>query len=90
MTWTVIWSPHALRSAKNIPRPVLMRIKEELLALAEEPDPRKWLKKIQGQECGTVFSHRVGMYRVILDIGQDCLIILVIEVGHRKNVYRDV
>ncbi|MFA5003414.1 MAG: type II toxin-antitoxin system RelE/ParE family toxin [Methanolinea sp.] len=90
MTWTVLWSPHAIRSAKKVPRPVLLMIRNDLLALVKEPDPRPFLKKIKGQECGTVYSHRVGMYRIILDIGHDCLIILVIEVGHRKHVYRDM
>jgi mRNA interferase RelE/StbE len=90
MIWSIVWSPHALRSAKKIPRPILERIRDDLLALAKEPDPKKWLKKIKGQEFGTVYSHRVGEYRVILDIGQDILVILVIEVGHRKHIYRDV
>ncbi len=90
MNWTILWSPHAIRSAKNIPRPILLRIRDDLLALAHEPDPKKWLKNLKGQESGTVYSHRVGEYRVILDIGQDCFVILVIEVGHRKHVYRDM
>lgn len=90
MTWTVLWSPHAIRSAKKVPRQVLLRIRDDLLALAKEPDPRTFLKKIKGQECGIVYSHRVGEYRTILDIGHDYLVILVIEVGHRNHVYRDM
>ncbi len=90
MTWTILWSPHAIRNAKQIPRPFLVRIRDDLLALAREPDPRRSLKKIRGQSSGTVYSHRVGEYRVILDIGQDYFVILVIDLGHRKNIYRDL
>jgi len=34
------------------------------------------------------FSLRVGCYRILLDIKKDKLIILVIEIGHRKNIYK--
>lgn len=34
------------------------------------------------------FRLRVGEYRVILDIKNDILLILVIEIGHRKNIYK--
>jgi len=42
------------------------------------------LKKLQGTNY---YRARVGEYRIILDIHQDKLIIIVIEVGHRKNIY---
>lgn len=35
------------------------------------------------------FSLRVGDYRVILDIREDKLVIFVIEVGHRRNIYKN-
>lgn len=46
--------------------------------------PRHFVSKLVGSPY---FRLRVGDYRVILDIKDDKLLILVIEVGHRKNIY---
>ncbi|MFH1310830.1 MAG: type II toxin-antitoxin system mRNA interferase toxin, RelE/StbE family [Nanoarchaeota archaeon] len=42
------------------------------------------IKKLQGT---SYYRARVGEYRIILDIQQNKLIIIVIEIGHRKNIY---
>jgi len=47
--------------------------------------PHAHAKKLVGNPY---FSLRVGDYRVIIDINEGNLLILVIEVGHRKNVYK--
>lgn len=36
------------------------------------------------------FRLRVGQYRAIIDIKEDVLIVFVIEIGHRKNIYKSV
>ena len=46
--------------------------------------PHYFVKKLVGSPY---FRLRVGDYRLILDIQQDKLIILVLEIGHRKNIY---
>jgi mRNA interferase RelE/StbE len=46
--------------------------------------PHYFVKKLVGSPY---FRLRVGDYRLILDIQQDKLIILVLEIGHRKNTY---
>jgi len=43
------------------------------------------LKKLQGTNY---YRLRIGEYRAILDIKEDKLIIIVIEIGHRKNIYK--
>jgi len=47
--------------------------------------PQSHIKKLVGVPF---FSLRVGDYRVILDVNEGKLIILVIEMGYRKNVYK--
>jgi len=47
--------------------------------------PYNYVKKLVGNPY---FSLRAGDYRIILDIKQDKLIILVIEIGHRKKIYK--
>ena len=47
--------------------------------------PQAYVKRLVGCHY---YSLRVGDYRLILDIQEDKLIIFVIELGHRKNIYK--
>lgn len=55
--------------------------------LAHLPDPRQLGKGLRGvsQEF---WRYRVGDYRIICDIHDDALVILVVKAGHRREVYR--
>jgi len=48
--------------------------------------PHHFVSRLVGS---SYYKLRVGDYRVILDIKQDKLIIFVIELGHRKNIYKN-
>ena len=64
-------------------------IQERILSVLERIKIRPFsydIKKLQGT---SYYRMRVGEYRVILDIKQDELVIIVIEIGHRKNVYKE-
>ncbi|MFA5920245.1 MAG: type II toxin-antitoxin system RelE/ParE family toxin [Methylococcaceae bacterium] len=66
--------------------------KKELLhffqsRLASLDDPRQLGKALQGQYAG-YWRYRVGDYRLICHLENEELIILVVEIGHRKDVYR--
>ena len=62
-------------------------IKEKLILLSENPDSVKNnIKALQGNHKGK-FRLRVGDYRVILKKEDDRLIITIISVGHRKDIY---
>jgi len=50
-------------------------------------DPRQWGKALQGEKRG-LWRYRVGNYRLICDIQDERITILVLELGHRKDVYR--
>ena len=50
-------------------------------------DPRQWGKALQGEKRG-LWRYRVGDYRLICDILHDKIIIMILEVGHRKDIYR--
>jgi mRNA interferase RelE/StbE len=51
-------------------------------------DPRSTGKALTGPAFGTYWRYRVGDYRIICDIQDGRLCILVIEVGNRRDVYR--
>jgi mRNA interferase RelE/StbE len=50
-------------------------------------DPRQWGKALQGEKRG-LWRYRVGDYRLICDIQDQRITILILELGHRKDVYR--
>lgn len=56
--------------------------------LATLDDPRSMGKALTGPQLGTYWRYRVGDYRIICDIQDGALCILVIEVGNRREVYR--
>jgi mRNA interferase RelE/StbE len=55
--------------------------------LSPAGNPRQWGKVLQGEKRG-LWRYRAGDYRVIYDIQDLRMTILVLELGHRKDVYR--
>jgi len=51
-------------------------------------DPRSTGKSLKGACFGGLWRYRVGDYRLICQIQDKCLVILVIEIGHRREIYR--
>jgi mRNA interferase RelE/StbE len=56
--------------------------------LSTADDPRSTGKALTGPALGTFWRYRLGDYRIICDIQDGALCILVIEIGHRREVYR--
>lgn len=50
-------------------------------------NPRQWGKPLRGEKRD-LWRYRVGDYRLICDIQDERVVVLVLEVGHRKDVYR--
>ena len=82
MTYSVIIAPIAKRQLENLEKDVQDRILATLERIKVRP--YDFVKKLSGHPY---YRLRVGDYRVIMEIQNDKLIILVIKVGHRKNIY---
>jgi mRNA interferase RelE/StbE len=63
----------------------IQRFLRERLASAD--NPRRWGKPLRGESRG-LWRYRVGDYRLICDIQDEKITVLILEVGHRKDVYR--
>lgn len=74
----------ARRQLSVLPKDVQKRIDLRLLALAGNPRPAG-VKKLQGQDR---YRIRVGDYRVIYQIQDEVLLVLVVEIAHRREAYR--
>jgi mRNA interferase RelE/StbE len=74
-----------MKSMKRLPKRELRRIKKKIDDLAEDlPDPAT--TKMKGNN--TFHRIRAGDYRIVYEIHEDRLVILVVKVGHRKDVYK--
>lgn len=75
----------AEKQLKRLPREDQRRVVRALVALADNPLPRG-ARKLHGHE--DVFRIRVGRYRVLYSVADDRLVIIILKVGHRRDVYR--
>ena len=76
----------AERAIANLPRIDRDRVLAAVLALADNPRP-PGCKAMQGEARGT-YRVRVGDYRVVYRVDDGRLVVLVIRVGNRREVYR--
>jgi mRNA interferase RelE/StbE len=56
--------------------------------VAKLDDPRSVGEALHGSQLGEFWKYRVGDYRLIAKIEDDRLLVLVLRVGHRKEIYR--
>ena len=84
MKFQIIWSESASNELKKLDRTVAKRIFKKVSQLCENPYRFDVIK----MEGDPYFRLRVGDYRVIFDIQNDILRILVLKVGHRKKIYK--
>lgn len=85
MAYTVEFKPAGARDLRAIPEPDRRRIRAKIDALAVNPRP-PGVKALQG---GEGYLHlRVGDYRIIYCILDRVLLVIVIPIGNRREVYR--
>jgi mRNA interferase RelE/StbE len=80
--YEIIFSIKAKKQLLKLERNIQERIISALERIRIRPET--FITKLVGDES---YKFRVGDYRVIMDIDKNSLIILVIKVGHRKNIY---
>ena len=85
MTYTVKIAPAAERHIKKLESSIQRRIIRRLEGLEANPRP-PGVKKLSGTE--SLYRIRVGDYRIIYEIRDKDLVVLVAKVGHRGDVYR--
>ncbi len=88
MAWRIEITRTATRQITKLDRQAqnsILDFLRERLATAE--NPRQWGRALQGEKRG-LWRYRIGDYRLICDIQDEKITILVLELGHRKDVYR--
>ena len=87
MSYRIEIKRSAAKALKKIPKANGKRIVEKIDSLAESP-PNPDTTKMKGDN--PFHKVRVGDYRIVYEIQEDVLVILVIKIGHRKDIYRNL
>ena len=82
--YKILFRKSVARDIRRIPNQDVRRILKTIVSLSEEPRP-SGAEQLSGQERYRV---RQGNYRIIYEINDKEVIVVVVKVGHRKDVYR--
>jgi mRNA interferase RelE/StbE len=89
MAWKIEVSPLADRDlTKPDPQHSKRILKFLYERVAKSDDPRSLRKAMQGPFLGEFWGYRVGDYRMICEIEDDRVVVLVLRIGYRKGIYR--
>jgi mRNA interferase RelE/StbE len=86
MTYRVEFTKAAIKQLGALPQNVQNRIQAKLATLAANPRPSGVIK-MQGEI--DIYRIRIGDYRALYATQDDVLIVLVLKIGHRRDVYKD-
>lgn len=88
MTWSVEWDERARRElrrlARSVQRAILRYFSERIQT---DADPRRFGQSLRHTRAG-LWRYRIGAYRIICRIEDRRLVVLVLGVAHRREVYR--
>ena len=89
MAWTINYTETARKQLRKLDKQTARRILDFMdQRIASQEDPRSTGKTLTGPLLGAYWRYRVGDCRVICDLQDSVLCILVIEIGNRKEIYR--
>ena len=84
-SYKVEWKNSAYKELQKLPRPIITRVVAAVSELSDEPFPHG-VKKLVGSEFS--YRIRIGDYRVVYEVFESRLIIEIVRVRHRKDVYK--
>lgn len=88
-TYRIEFTKSSKREFDKLPAKVKNKVVEALVLLSKNPFSELLkIKKLKGVE--SLYRFRIGDYRVVYEVRQDVLVILVIKIGHRSEVYRNL
>ena len=89
MDWQVSFDPAAERELKKLDPQIARRILKFLFErVAVSADPRRLGSALKGSRLGEFWKYRIGDYRAIARIEDEMMLVLVVRIGNRREVYR--
>ncbi len=85
MTYRIQFTPAAARALRRLPRATLGRIRRAVDDLCTEPRP-PGVKKLKGMD--SLLRIRVGDYRILYEIRDEVLMVVIVRIATRQQVYK--
>lgn len=85
--YEIFWKKSAVKELKSLPKNIITRILSLVEKLKEEPRPEGVIKI---EKLTHHYRIRINEYRIIYSIEDNKLIIEIVKIGHRKDVYRGI
>ena len=82
--YDLVFKKSVAKDLREFPKADVKRILQRIRALADDPRP-PGCEKLSGQER---YRLRQGAYRIVYEIHEKVLIVLIVKIGHRRDVYR--
>ncbi len=86
--YSIQYTQRVARSIKKLPQDVQIHILDSIDELAK--DPSAHMKRLKGERDVPIFSHRMGEYRVLFTLNNMQLVILVLNAGNRRDIYKEL
>jgi mRNA interferase RelE/StbE len=89
LAWSVEFDPDAVKDLKKLGKQIQRRILEFLRErLARLDNPRELGEALAGSKLGNYWKYLVGDWRIICDLQDQRIVVRVLRVGNRREVYR--
>lgn len=89
MAWQIEFDPSAAKELAKLDKPTARRIVQFLRErVSPLTNPRSLGEALRGDDLGSFWKYRLGDYRVVAEIIDRRVVIIVVRVGHRREVYR--
>jgi len=86
LKWTIKFDAKVEKSLRKLEPRQLLKI-QEYLEVKIIKNPKKFGKPLKGRLAG-LWRYRVGDYRIICQLQDDTLLVLIVKIGHRKDIYK--
>lgn len=85
MAYFIEYKKTAIKNLADLPKETAKKIKVAIDDLADNPTPTGY-KKLKG--LTNAYRIRIGTYRVVYEIHKNEILIFIIKIGHRKDIYK--
>jgi mRNA interferase RelE/StbE len=89
LAWQIEFDPDALKDLRKLVKPIQIRLVGFLRTrVSGLTNPRDIGEALSGQRLGSYWKYRVGDWRIICDIQDQKILVRVLRIGNRREVYR--
>ena len=89
MAWQIEFDPDTLKDLRKLDKPIQIRLVGFLrIRVSSLTNPRDIGEALSGQRLGSYWKYRVGDWRIVCDIQEQKILVRVLRIGNRREVYR--